>query len=115
MLVDDDQQIDDYVWLEPTPGHTHGHCAMRVDGRGADAVITGDLIHSPIQCHYPHWNFRYDANKPLAAHTRRSFLERYSDCATQVLTAHFPLPSAGSVKREGDAFRCDYWRNGGSI
>ena len=86
--------------------------AVRVDGRGADAVITGDLIHSPIQYHYPHRNCRYDANQPLAADTRRSFLERYSDCATQVLTAHVPLPSAGSVKREGDACRCDYWPNG---
>lgn len=28
------------------------------------------------------------------------------------LTAHFPLPSAGSVKREGDAFRFDYWHKG---
>lgn len=41
VLVDDDHQIDDYVWLEPTPGHTHSHCAVRVDGRGADAVVTG--------------------------------------------------------------------------
>jgi glyoxylase-like metal-dependent hydrolase (beta-lactamase superfamily II) len=109
LLVDDDHQIDDHVWLEATPGHTHGHCAVRIDGRGGDAVVTGDLIHSPIQCHFPEWNFRHDANKPLAAQTRRRFLERYADCATHVLTAHFPLPSAGAVKRDGDAFRFEYW------
>jgi glyoxylase-like metal-dependent hydrolase (beta-lactamase superfamily II) len=76
VLVDDNHQIDDYVCLEPTPGHTHGHCAVHIDGRGADAVITGDLIHSPIQCTFPHWNFRHDANKTLVALTRRNFLER---------------------------------------
>lgn len=111
-LVADDHRIDDYVWLEATPGHTRGHCAVRVDGRGGDAVITGDLIHSPIQCCFPHWNFRHDFDKPLAAATRRGFLERYSDCATQVLTAHFPLPSAGRVRGDGAAFRFEYWEPG---
>ena len=107
-LVADDYQIDDHVWLEPTPGHTPGHCAVRIDGRGVNAVVTGDLIHSPVQCSFPHWNFRYDTNKALAADTRQRFLERYSDCATQVMTAHFPLPSAGRITSTAGAFRFNY-------
>ncbi|MBX9606795.1 MAG: MBL fold metallo-hydrolase [Gammaproteobacteria bacterium] len=115
VLVADDHQVDDHVWLEPTPGHTRGHCAIRVDGRGGDAVITGDLIHSPVQCQFPHWNFRHDFDKAQAAATRRGFLERYCECATQVLTAHFPLPSAGHLRRAGDAFRFEYWPAGAFI
>lgn len=107
-LVNDDHEIDRYVHLEPTPGHTPGHCAVRILGGQSDAVVTGDLIHSPIQCHFPHWNFRHDADKAQAATTRQAFLERYSDCATRVFTAHFPLPSIGHVKREGDGFHFHY-------
>jgi glyoxylase-like metal-dependent hydrolase (beta-lactamase superfamily II) len=108
VLVDDDHALDDQVWLEPTPGHTAGHCAVHISGGSREALVTGDLIHSPIQCAYPHWNFRYDFDKPLAATTRRAFLERYSETATRVYTAHFPLPSAGLVRAAGDAFTFVY-------
>jgi len=108
VLVDDDHELDEFVHLEPTPGHTPGHCAVHLAHRGADAVITGDLIHSPIQCHYPQWNFRYDADKVQAASTRRAFLERYGETATRVLTAHFPLPSTGLIRRAGAAWHFDY-------
>ncbi|MGE0485605.1 MAG: MBL fold metallo-hydrolase [Gammaproteobacteria bacterium] len=108
VLVDDDHEVDEFVRLEPTPGHTPGHCAVHVAHRGEDAVVTGDLIHSPIQCHFPQWNFKFDFDKAQAATTRRAFLERYSDCATRVLTAHFPLPSTGHVRRAGDAFHFHY-------
>jgi glyoxylase-like metal-dependent hydrolase (beta-lactamase superfamily II) len=108
VLVDDDHELDRHVWLEPTPGHTPGHCAVHLAGRDGGAVITGDLIHSPIQCRYPHWNFKYDYDRVQAAATRRAFLERYADSATRVLTAHFPLPSGGRVRGRGDAFDFEY-------
>lgn len=108
VLVADDHALDDHVWLEPTPGHTAGHCAVRIAGGAVHGVVTGDLIHSPVQCAFPHWNFRYDFDKPLAAATRRAFLERYCEADTRVLTAHFPLPSCGRVERAGDAFRFAY-------
>ena len=108
ILVDDDHQLDDQIWLEPTPGHTPGHCAIALASRGSRAVITGDLIHSPIQCAFPHWNFKHDYKKPLAAETRANFLDRYCDNDTRVLTAHFPLPSCGHVRRDGAAYRFAY-------
>ena len=108
LLVDDDYELDEFIQLESTPGHTPGHCAIRIrDGRH-NAVISGDLIHSPIQCQFPHWNFKFDANKKLAAETRLDFLQRHSQAGTQVLTAHFPLPSAGQIKTAGDAFQFEY-------
>ena len=36
---------------------------------------------------------------------RRAFLERYAETDTLVCTAHFPLPSAGRIVADGDAFR----------
>ncbi len=107
-LVDDDHELDECISLEPTPGHTLGHCAVRVNSREKKGIITGDLIHSPIQCHFPHWNFQFDADAERAGKTRQAFLARYSDCDTKVMTAHFPLPSAGYIRSQGDAYHFHY-------
>ena len=104
-LVADDYALDDEVWLEPSPGHTPGHVSVRLSSGGANAVMCGDLMHSPIQCLYPQWRPWPDWDAQLACQTRRAFLERYCESDTLVCTAHFPLPSAGRIVAQGDAFR----------
>ena len=108
VLVDMDFALDDEVWLEPTPGHTPGHVAIRLASKGAAAVMCGDLIHSPVQCAHPDWDFIYDHDPELARRTRRRFLEAQCEGGTLVLTAHFPSPSVGTVMPEGDVFRFHY-------
>jgi glyoxylase-like metal-dependent hydrolase (beta-lactamase superfamily II) len=107
-LVSNDHALDDEVWLEPTPGHTPDHVSIMLASRGENAVMCGDIMHSPIQCLYPEWIPRPDWDPDLAARTRRAFLERYCDTDTVVCTAHFPLPSTGRVVREGEGFRFEY-------
>ena len=75
VAVDMDHAVDDEVSLEPTPGHTAGHVAIRIRSRGQEAVFSGDLMHWPMQCIYPDWHFRGDADPDLARRTRWSFLE----------------------------------------
>jgi glyoxylase-like metal-dependent hydrolase (beta-lactamase superfamily II) len=103
-LVANDFALDDEVWLEPTPGHTPDHMSVHLKSNGAQGVITGDLIHTPVQCLEPTWAMRADFDRDLARKTRRAFLERY--CGTDVLVCatHFPSPSWGRVVPRGDAF-----------
>lgn len=108
VLVDTDFALDECLYLESTPGHTPGHCAVRIASRGASGVITGDLIHSPVQCRFPEWNFIFDHNPGLAARTRRAFLERHADTGTLVLGTHFPLPSVGRLESLGEVFDYRY-------
>jgi len=104
-LVTSAHALDDHVRLMPTPGHTVDHFAVCL-GRGGDAaVMTGDLIHSPLQARYPQLGARVDLDPVQSAATRRSFLERYCDTRTLCCTAHFPSPSAGRIERWGDGFR----------
>jgi glyoxylase-like metal-dependent hydrolase (beta-lactamase superfamily II) len=103
-LVDSDFALDDEVWLEPTPGHTPGHVSIRLASRGAHAVITGDAIHSPVQCVEPGWIMRADFDPALARTTRRRFLERYCDSGVVVCATHFPEPSMGRVTQRDEAF-----------
>jgi len=104
-LVDEKRKVTDEVWLESTPGHTPGHLAVRISSQGQSAVITGDLMHHPIQCRYPEWDDNFDVDLALAKKTRRAFCERYADTGTIVLGTHFATPSAGKIVKQGDSFR----------
>jgi glyoxylase-like metal-dependent hydrolase (beta-lactamase superfamily II) len=104
-LVEGAHALDDAVWLEPTPGHTPGHTAVRVRGGGRDAVMSGDLMHTALQCAEPDWSSCFCVDPEASRRTRRAFLERYADTDTLVMPAHFPTPGAGHVVRWGDAFR----------
>jgi glyoxylase-like metal-dependent hydrolase (beta-lactamase superfamily II) len=104
-LVDDGYRITDEVWLESTPGHTPGHFAVRIASKGQNGVITGDLMHHPIQCRYPEWDDNFDIDGPMAKKTRRAFCERYADSGVLVFGTHFALPSPGKISKEDDSFR----------
>jgi glyoxylase-like metal-dependent hydrolase (beta-lactamase superfamily II) len=106
-LVSSAHALDDHIRLMPTPGHTPDHFAVVV-GKGRDeAVITGDLIHTPLQARIPELSMRADVDPAQSAATRRGFLERYCDTATVCCTAHFPSPSRVRVKRAGSGFNCE--------
>jgi glyoxylase-like metal-dependent hydrolase (beta-lactamase superfamily II) len=105
-IVGHEYEIGDHVRILPTPGHTPGHVAFAF-GRGKDsAVVSGDLMHSPVQARYPELSAKFDVDQMQAAATRRGFLERYCDTDTLCCTAHFPSPSSGKIRRWGDGFSC---------
>jgi glyoxylase-like metal-dependent hydrolase (beta-lactamase superfamily II) len=106
-LVRNDHALGDHFRLIPTPGHTIDHFAVALGRGGRDAVITGDLIHSPLQARYPELSMRVDYDAKQAATTRRNFLASYCDTSTLCCTAHFPSPSVGHIKRWGEGFRCE--------
>ena len=106
-IVRSDYQIGDHTRILPTPGHTPGHAAFTF-GRGKDdAVFSGDLMHSPLQTHYPELSIKFDIDQVQAAATRRNFMERYCDSDTLCCTAHFPSPSVGKIRRAGNGFSCE--------
>ncbi|MEC9431690.1 MAG: MBL fold metallo-hydrolase [Pseudomonadota bacterium] len=107
-LVETDYALDDEVWLEPTPGHTPGHVAVRIKSNGEEAVLTGDTFHSPLQCRFPDWRFFSDDDPARAVITRRALFESLAESGRLVLPAHFPPPTVGWVTVEGDAFGFRY-------
>ena len=104
-LVSDDHVVCDEVRLEPTPGHTPGHVSVHVTSRGEEAVITGDLMHHPVQVAHPEWGSRADTDKAQAEATRLAFLRRYADRPVLVLGTHFAAPTGGRLVRDGDGYR----------
>ena len=97
--------LGDQVRLIPTPGHTPGHISVLIQSKNVEAVITGDALHSTVQCWFPGWHFKYDADAETAVHSRIKLLELVSESNCIVLGSHFSLPSIGRVETDGDAFR----------
>ncbi|AXE24820.1 MBL fold metallo-hydrolase [Streptomyces globosus] len=97
--------ITPQVRLLPTPGHTPGHTAVEVAGRGGTAVITGDCIHHPVQVARPGIGSCADIDPELAEATRRELLASLAGTDTLLLGTHFAPPTAGRVVRRGDSYR----------
>lgn len=104
-LVEAGHALGDHVTLIPTPGHTPGHVSVSVKSKNHEALITGDALHSTVQCWHPEWHFLYDNDAERAVASRRRLLEEASEKDCLMLGSHFALPSLGRVKAEKDAFR----------
>ena len=103
-IVKSAHAFNDLVTLIPTPGHTIDHYSVRVGKPGTDAIITGDMIHSPLQARYPELGMLADYDSKQAGVTRRELFGKVCDSSTLMCTAHFPSPSSGRVVRHGDGF-----------
>ena len=96
--------FNELVTLIATPGHTIDHFSVQVGKPGADAVITGDMIHSPLQARYPELGMMSDYDSAQAGESRRNLFGRFCDTSTIMCTAHLPSPSTARVVRWRDAF-----------
>lgn len=106
-LVNADHRLCDEVWLEPTPGHTPGHVSVRISSKGEDALITGDFVHHPCQMARLDWVSTADFDQNAAREMRKTVFNKYADQPVLIIGTHFATPSAGKLRRDGDAFRLD--------
>jgi glyoxylase-like metal-dependent hydrolase (beta-lactamase superfamily II) len=109
-LVAMDYAFDDSVWIEPWPGHTPGHVCVMVRSRGASVVISGDIMHTALQCAEPQLNSCFCVDAEAARATRRRFLETFADTPVMVVPAHFPTPTAGWIRSHDGSFRFHFDR-----
>ncbi|MDA0787609.1 MAG: MBL fold metallo-hydrolase [Proteobacteria bacterium] len=102
VLVDHDHQIEDGIWLEPTPGHSPGHVIVNVESKGERGAFIGDLMHHPIQVPHPEWSTCFCWDLEMSAASRTAFVDTHTDAGTLVLPVHFAGATAGRIHRDGD-------------
>lgn len=105
-LVGNDFAIDDHITLDPTPGHSPGHVCVEVTAQQGRAVVSGDVLHHPVQVAYPEWNSRFCMDADRSRASRTGFVERHADSDTWILAAHFPTPTRGRIVGNGP--RCKF-------
>jgi glyoxylase-like metal-dependent hydrolase (beta-lactamase superfamily II) len=79
--------------------------SVHIASGGEEAVITGDLMHHPIQCCEPDLGSNFDFDAAAARATRRRFLSTYADRPVLVLGTRFPEPTGGQFVTDGEAWR----------
>ncbi len=104
-VVKSDFALNEAVQFLPTPGHTIDHYSVLVGRPGRDALIAGDMIHSPIQGRYPELGMRADYDPAQAGATRRRVFDRFCDTSTLMCVTHFPQPSTSRVQRWGEGYK----------
>ncbi len=104
VLVADDFELEKGLTLEPCPGHTPGLVVINIEGGGKRGVFTGDAIHHQLQLLFPHLSCRADTDMVQSTTTRRALMEKHAESGAVIMPAHFPMPTAGNIVRDGNAF-----------
>jgi glyoxylase-like metal-dependent hydrolase (beta-lactamase superfamily II) len=95
------------IRLVPTPGHTPGHVSVAIESEARRAVITGDVLHHPIQCALPELATRFDHDVVAAEQMRRACIARWADPDLVVIGTHWAAPSASRIVRDGGSYRVE--------
>ncbi len=101
-LTEMDHAITDEIRLLATPGHTSGHAAVRLESGGEVAIISGDVIHHPVQITHPEVQALPDDDPAAAAVTRARLLQDVADEQALLFGTHFAAPTAGTVVADDD-------------
>jgi glyoxylase-like metal-dependent hydrolase (beta-lactamase superfamily II) len=104
-FIEPTHQICPELSLMPTPGHTPGHVSICIESKGERAIITGDMMHHPIQFERPGDIGRFDMDQVQAAKTRVAFVDKVANSGTYVIGSHFHEPTGGIVVRDGAGCR----------
>ena len=98
------------------------HCAVRLslgahlrrgatcqrrnrESGGEQAVITGDMMHHPVQFAEPVWYSTADGDIEISTQTRRKFLDTYTDQPVTIIGTHFAGPTSGRIVRQPEGTR----------
>ncbi|MGI9329309.1 MAG: MBL fold metallo-hydrolase [Gammaproteobacteria bacterium] len=102
--VAEDAELFPGIRLRPAPGHTPGNVVIELDDGRARAVLSGDVIHHPVQIERPDWCSNFDLDQALARSTRERLLERVADNGSLLLGAHFAAPAVLRVEGSAQGF-----------
>lgn len=106
-LIESHHEVCNEIKLFPTPGHTKGHVSIRILSEGDEAIITGDVMHTPCQMINPKWGCSLDYQSDVAAETRAKMIEDNQNRPVLVFGTHFPTPVAGYIKNDNGNVRFD--------
>ena len=73
-------------------------------------ILSGDIMHTAVQCAEPQLNSCFCVDPEAARTTRRRFLETFADSPVMVIPSHFPTPTAGWIRSHEQSFRFHFDR-----
>ncbi|GMA78741.1 hypothetical protein GCM10025880_51580 [Methylorubrum aminovorans] len=89
----------------PLPGHTPGHCGMRIVSGDKSLLMWTDVVHMPaIQFKQPEAGVAFDVDGDQARATRKRVLDEVASEKTFIAGSHLEFPALGYVARDGAGY-----------
>ncbi len=79
--------------------------SIEIESLGKRAIVTGDMMHNPIQLERPDDTARFDMDQVMARRTRVELIEDLANSDVFVIGSHFSEPTGGFVVRDADGCR----------
>jgi glyoxylase-like metal-dependent hydrolase (beta-lactamase superfamily II) len=101
-----DAEIAPGIAYLPTPGHTPGHCSVRISSGSNTLIVTADtLFHPHLSFAHPDWQPVSDMDGAEAVASRRRLLDMAATDRILLAAYHIPFPGLGRVERHDAAYR----------
>lgn len=101
-VVEDQQVIVQHdgtvVTVRLAPGHTAGHLMVEISSPDGGAVMSGDVIHHPIQLAHPDLCQGGDADSDVARTSREALLRRCAQENLLLMPGHFAVDAPFRVE-----------------
>jgi len=106
-IIDDSTDLGREINLIKTPGHSPGHYCVEINSKDRNGILTGDVLHNPIQVDCPSISTVFCDDKDLSNETRVKIVDELTDSNTVVLAAHFSGSTAGVINSKNNSRRFD--------
>ena len=103
VLIDNSLDLGKGINLLPTPGHSPGHYCIEIESAKRKGILTGDILHNPIQVNYPELSTMFCADKIKSNEQRIKLVDDLTDTETIILAAHFGGSTAGKIISSKDS------------
>ncbi len=108
---DGDQILNGAVTFEAAPGHTDGHCVLRVQDGGESLLHLMDVAHHHVLMFTdPSWFIEFDHVPDLAVVTRKRIFSRLAANGERAYGFHLPWPGVGRVLPKGPGYQWEQER-----
>lgn len=97
-VLRDGDEVVPGVRVLATPGHTHGHVSLVVDGGVGRLLVVGDVLHSPVQVPHPGLGSCFDVDPVASVRSRELVLAELAVPGTVGAVTHFADVPFGVVR-----------------
>jgi len=103
-IVQPDHEVMPGICLQPAFGHSPGNVVVAVEAGDQRAMLSGDVMHHPVQIERPEWCSVFDQDRSQARLTRTELLQSIANDHTYLIGAHFAGPTALRVAEQNGRF-----------
>jgi len=93
-IVQPDHEILPGIRMQPAFGHSPGNVVVALESGSERVMLSGDVLHHPMQIERPDWCSVFDDDQAQAQVTREALLASIADDHTHLIGAHFAGPTA---------------------